>query len=187
MSETASRPSRVGMISLGCAKNLVDSEVMLGELARRGYEVVGVDHSRSGIAIAKKRFPALRFEQHDLAAPLPAGHHGRYDCVVSSEVIEHMLLPRCLMAAARAALRPGGVLILTTPYHGYWKNLALALTGRFDEHWHPLRDHGHVKFFSRRTLLRLFEEFGFGELRYLAVGRIPPLARSMIVAGTKPQ
>ncbi len=32
--------SRVGMISLGCAKNLVDSEVMLGELSRRGYEVV---------------------------------------------------------------------------------------------------------------------------------------------------
>ncbi|HXO18956.1 MAG TPA: 30S ribosomal protein S12 methylthiotransferase RimO, partial [Thermoanaerobaculia bacterium] len=32
--------SRVGMISLGCPKNLVDSEVMLGELARRGYEVV---------------------------------------------------------------------------------------------------------------------------------------------------
>src|SRR5579864_3209579 len=32
---------RVGMISLGCPKNLVDSEIMLGELARRGYEVVG--------------------------------------------------------------------------------------------------------------------------------------------------
>src|SRR5215207_7214238 len=36
---TTKRP-RVGMISLGCPKNLVDSEVMLGELARRGYEVV---------------------------------------------------------------------------------------------------------------------------------------------------
>ena len=38
----ASSPSRqrVGMISLGCPKNLVDSEIMLGELARRGYEVV---------------------------------------------------------------------------------------------------------------------------------------------------
>jgi ribosomal protein S12 methylthiotransferase len=32
---------RVGMISLGCPKNLVDSEIMLGELARRGYEIVG--------------------------------------------------------------------------------------------------------------------------------------------------
>ncbi|HKI00450.1 MAG TPA: 30S ribosomal protein S12 methylthiotransferase RimO [Thermoanaerobaculia bacterium] len=31
---------RVGMISLGCPKNLVDSEIMLGELARRGYDVV---------------------------------------------------------------------------------------------------------------------------------------------------
>jgi ribosomal protein S12 methylthiotransferase len=39
MSEPIRRP-RVGMISLGCPKNLVDSEVMLGELARRGYEVV---------------------------------------------------------------------------------------------------------------------------------------------------
>ncbi len=41
MSDSASiRRPRVGMISLGCPKNLVDSEVMLGELARRGYEVV---------------------------------------------------------------------------------------------------------------------------------------------------
>jgi ribosomal protein S12 methylthiotransferase len=40
MSEMARRP-RVGMVSLGCPKNRVDSEIMLGELARRGYEVVG--------------------------------------------------------------------------------------------------------------------------------------------------
>ena len=35
------RPSTVGLISLGCAKNLVDSEILLGELARRGHEIVG--------------------------------------------------------------------------------------------------------------------------------------------------
>src|SRR5688500_4951411 len=34
------RPSRVGMISLGCAKNLVDSEVMLSELRQQGLEIV---------------------------------------------------------------------------------------------------------------------------------------------------
>ncbi|MFW6175930.1 MAG: 30S ribosomal protein S12 methylthiotransferase RimO, partial [Acidobacteriota bacterium] len=38
--DTHDRPRRVGMISLGCPKNLVDSEVMLGELRRRGHEVV---------------------------------------------------------------------------------------------------------------------------------------------------
>jgi ribosomal protein S12 methylthiotransferase len=30
---------KVGFISLGCPKNLVDSEVMMGELAREGYEI----------------------------------------------------------------------------------------------------------------------------------------------------
>jgi ribosomal protein S12 methylthiotransferase len=33
-------PLRVGMVSLGCPKNLVDSEVMLGHLRRAGHELV---------------------------------------------------------------------------------------------------------------------------------------------------
>src|SRR5262245_13987967 len=33
------RPLRVGLISLGCAKNLVDAEIMLGSLLKGGIEV----------------------------------------------------------------------------------------------------------------------------------------------------
>ncbi len=33
------KKQRVGMVSLGCAKNLVDSEIMLGELRKQGYEI----------------------------------------------------------------------------------------------------------------------------------------------------
>ena len=33
------RPTRVGLVSLGCAKNLLDSEVMAGVLTRRGFEM----------------------------------------------------------------------------------------------------------------------------------------------------
>lgn len=36
----ANSVSRVGMISLGCPKNRVDSEIMLGELGRQGFEIV---------------------------------------------------------------------------------------------------------------------------------------------------
>jgi ribosomal protein S12 methylthiotransferase len=36
----ASRPRRVGLISLGCAKNLVDAEIMLGSLLKEGIEIV---------------------------------------------------------------------------------------------------------------------------------------------------
>jgi ribosomal protein S12 methylthiotransferase len=36
----ASRPRRVGLVSLGCAKNLVDAEIMLGSLLKEGIEIV---------------------------------------------------------------------------------------------------------------------------------------------------
>jgi ribosomal protein S12 methylthiotransferase len=38
-SKTENRPTRVGMISLGCAKNLVDAEIMLGSLLKSGVEI----------------------------------------------------------------------------------------------------------------------------------------------------
>ena len=36
---TPARPVKIGMISLGCAKNLVDAEIMLGDIAANGMEV----------------------------------------------------------------------------------------------------------------------------------------------------
>ena len=38
--QTSSRPTTVGFVSLGCPKNLVDSEVMMGMLAQAGAELV---------------------------------------------------------------------------------------------------------------------------------------------------
>jgi ribosomal protein S12 methylthiotransferase len=40
LGKTAPANARVGMISLGCPKNRVDSEIMLGELGRHGFEIV---------------------------------------------------------------------------------------------------------------------------------------------------
>src|SRR6058998_2637144 len=37
--ESEQRPLRVGLISLGCAKNLVDAEIMLGTLLKDGVEI----------------------------------------------------------------------------------------------------------------------------------------------------
>src|SRR5947207_4063335 len=39
MKMSMKRPLRVGMISLGCAKNLVDAEIMLGTLLKEGVEL----------------------------------------------------------------------------------------------------------------------------------------------------
>ena len=48
--ETTERPVRVGLISLGCAKNLVDSEVMVGTLLKDGVEVIS-DTTQADVVI----------------------------------------------------------------------------------------------------------------------------------------
>jgi len=152
-------------------------------LARNGFDVVGLDASASGVSLARKSHPGIRFDQFDLANEIiPADLSSQFDAVVSCEVIEHLFQPRRLVEHALSALHNGGMLVITTPYHGYWKNLLLALVNGFDRHWHPLRDYGHIKFFSVNTIKSLLEEYGMQEIEIQRVGRIPPIACSMIAS-----
>jgi len=170
------------VLDLGCGNGSFSAL-----LQSENFIVVGCDASASGIALAREVHPEVDFFEHDISNPLPAGFAEAYDAVVSLEVVEHLMQPRHLVERAYSALRPGGVLIMSTPYHGYWKNLSLALTNRFDAHWHPLRDFGHVKFFSRRTLSQLACEAGFSIKQFVRVGRIPAFACSMILVALKPE
>jgi 2-polyprenyl-6-hydroxyphenyl methylase/3-demethylubiquinone-9 3-methyltransferase len=106
--------------------------------------------------------------------------------VLSLEVVEHIYAPRHYARTIFDLLSGGGLAILSTPYHGYWKNLALALSGRMDEHFTALWDHGHIKFWSVRTLGELLREAGFIDVRFERVGRVPALAKAMIAVATKP-
>lgn len=170
------------MLDLGCGNG-----ALTAALAKRGFEIVGFDASKSGITLAQSTFKNASFAVYDVTQPLPAEHGERYDAVISVEVVEHLLLPRQLVRNAVFALKPGGTFVITTPYHSYWKNLALAVTGSFDKHWHPLTDFGHIKFFSRRTLEALLNEFGLVDIRSQRLGRIPPLAKSLLMSGIKPK
>ena len=48
--ETKQHPVRVGLVSLGCAKNLVDGEILLGELLQAGFEITN-DSARADAVI----------------------------------------------------------------------------------------------------------------------------------------
>ena len=49
--KTATKKTRIGFVSLGCPKNLVDSEVMLGTLDERGYEITKDQQSADVIVV----------------------------------------------------------------------------------------------------------------------------------------
>jgi 2-polyprenyl-3-methyl-5-hydroxy-6-metoxy-1,4-benzoquinol methylase len=148
-----------------------------------GFEVAGLDASRSGIEQAR-RHAGIRFEVASVYDDLRAavGATAPFDAVVSLEVIEHLYEPRRFLDRAREALRPRGLLVLSTPYHGYLKNLALAVTGKLDAHFTALWDGGHIKFWSRRTLTAALVERGFEVVSFAGAGRAPYLWKSMVLA-----
>lgn len=168
------------LFELGCGNGSVAHA-----LTQRGWDVTGVDPSAEGIAQANAAYPDLKLYSGSAYDDL-AAQFGQFPVVLSLEVVEHVYFPRQYAATVFSLLQGGGTAILSTPYHGYWKNLALALSGKMDQHFTALWDHGHIKFWSIKTLTVLLQEAGFRDIRFERVGRIPPLAKSMIAVAKTP-
>lgn len=159
------------VLDAGCGVGAVAAEI-----ARAGFAVTGIDADAEGIRIASTLYPQVDFRVGTFEQP-----GERYDLVVSTEVIEHLYAPELLVRFARESLDPGGRFIVTTPYHGYWKNLALAVSGKMDAHFTVDWPGGHIKFFSRRTLTALLEREGFTVTAFHGIGRAPFLWKSMVL------
>jgi len=167
------------VFDLGCGNGAVAHF-----LSQKGYDVVGVDPSSEGLEQAKRAYPNLKLFSGSAYDDLQ-GRFGQFPIVLSLEVVEHIYFPRKYAACIYSLLEDGGVAVISTPYHGYWKNLLLALTGTLDAHFSALWDYGHIKFWSVRTLTHLLAEAGFSSIHFRSVGRIPPFARSMIAIARK--
>lgn len=176
--DDAGRPlASLRMFDAGCGNG-----ALLRTLAPLVRERAGCDASEAGIAIARRSNPDARIERLSVYDDLRAVYGAGWDVVVSTEVIEHLYSPRVFVARARELLAPNGTLILSTPYHGYLKNLALAASNRFDAHMTALWDGGHIKFWSYATLRQLLREQGFARFRFIGAGRVPWLWKSMVVS-----
>ena len=170
---------RKHIFELGCGNGAV-AEV----LTRHGYHLTGVDVSIQGIEQAQSRYPHLSLQRGSAYDRL-AESYGRFPIVISLEVVEHLYDPRAFARTLFDLVEPSGAAIVSTPYHGYWKNLAMALTGRLDHHFTALWDHGHIKFWSMATLGQLLQEAGFHSITFRRVGRVRALAKSMIAIAAK--
>ncbi len=158
---------------------------LTARLAAEGFRMVGFDASHSGIQRAREAHSDIHYEVASVYDDLGARFGAKFAACVCVEVIEHLFDPRLFVQRIRDTLRPGGLLVISTPYHGYLKNLALSLSGRMDAHYTALWDGGHIKFWSRTTLTELLQEGGFEVLRFQGAGRLPWLWKSMVVTARK--
>ena len=175
-------PSGTRVLDVRCGNGF-----LMTHFLEKGCTVVGIDLSQEGISFARATYPSGRFEL------LPADDRILHlldeepsDVVVGTEVVEHLHAPREFARGCFAALKPGVRFVCSTPYHGYLKNLLICIFNRFDTHFDPLWDGGHIKFWTLRTLHRLLAEAGFWNVRFSGAGRVPFLWKSIVAVAQKP-
>jgi 2-polyprenyl-3-methyl-5-hydroxy-6-metoxy-1,4-benzoquinol methylase len=176
---TCSSVPEKSLFDLGCGNGSVANEIH-----KLGFRVAGVDPSSEGIAMAKRHYPHLDLRIGSSYDDLKR-QFGTFSYVMSLEVIPHVYDPSSFSRTICELLMDDGYAIISTPYHGYLKNLAIAAIGGFDNHVNPLLDDGYVKFWSLQTLRTLLEGAGLRSIEFVRVGRIPALARSMIAVARK--
>jgi 2-polyprenyl-3-methyl-5-hydroxy-6-metoxy-1,4-benzoquinol methylase len=169
------------LLDAGCGEGYAANQ-----LRQAGFAVKAFDASEQSIETARARYPDVSYEVRSVYDDLASVYGSKLDGVVSLEVVEHLYYPRRLFEESFKVLRPGGWLILSTPYHGYFKNLALSLVDGWDRHFDVTWDGGHVKFFSDAALATMAAGTGFHRPKFFGVGRAPYLWKSTILVVQKP-
>ncbi len=111
--------------------------------ASEGHLVTGVDISRPAIAYAQEHTANATFVSIDSEERLPFPDR-LFSACYCSEVIEHLFDIDGFLAEINRVLEPRALFLLTTPYHGWVKNVIIAMT-RFDKHFDPTGE--HIRFF----------------------------------------
>lgn len=101
-------PSARDLLDIGCA----DGRFVYAAAAR-GIAAYGIDHSERLVREGNARYGGSRLSP--LSIEQLQAMRRSYDVVTLFEIIEHVPRPLALLEEARALLRPGGTLIVSTP------------------------------------------------------------------------
>ncbi|HXU64801.1 MAG TPA: methyltransferase domain-containing protein [Polyangia bacterium] len=158
--------------------DLLDFGAGTGHLIRRLFRsgqfrtVTGADlYPRSADLPAE-----IGWIEGDLNNQLPAPA-AAFDTIVAAEVIEHLENPRAVAREFFRLLRPGGLLVFSTPNNESVRSLiALAVRGHFvafGDSSYP----AHITALTGTDLRRILTESGFGriDVSYTDTGSIPGL------------
>jgi SAM-dependent methyltransferase len=127
--------------------------------AESGIDAAGVEGLREAVEFAHAYRPELRIALGHAEDFDPAVFGGQFDIVTMWETLEHTLDPLKALANARAALAPGGVLMVSLPNA---RNIQFSMLREYCFFaYGGYQGIGHVNLLAPDTLRRAFETSGF--------------------------
>ncbi len=149
-------PHRGGgrLLEVGCGAG-----GLLAAAREAGWEARGVERSEAAVSLA--RSSGLDVDAADFLAyqpPVP------FDVVVMIELLEHVVRPAAFLRKARACLKPGGLLYVTTPNGDALSRHLLGLD------WTPICPPEHLQLYTAAGLAGSMRGAGFTRARVWSGG-----------------
>jgi predicted TPR repeat methyltransferase len=119
------------------------------------------------------------FFKADLNDGIPAEVGSNFDIVLAADVLEHVVNPGVLMSQARDVLAPNGTALFCVPNIAHWYPRFRSTLGMFDYDQRGILDSTHLRFFTRRSLVKLIQRRGF------AIRRIEPVGLPLDALGVE--
>ena len=163
-------------LDIGCGNGMITVK-----LVKFFKNTLGIDLSNEGINFAKKlKSKNIKFINSSVESLKKKKK--KFDFFSAIEVVEHQYDPVEFIQLVDQVTTKNGYALISTPFHGYLKNLLISLFNGNDRHYTVLWKHGHIKFFSVNTFKELISTSKVKlkiEKIYFS-GRFFPFSHSMI-------
>lgn len=140
----------MSVLDLGCATGVFGAALKL----RQGCRVTGIELNPNLAETAASRLDKV--VQQSIEEIPSAAFADEFDCIVCGDVLEHLIDPWAVVAKLAGWLRPGGRIVATLPNVGHWSLVADLIRGRWDLIPFGLLCWGHLRFFTKPGIARLF-------------------------------
>ncbi|MFZ2974638.1 MAG: methyltransferase domain-containing protein [Ferribacterium limneticum] len=138
-----------------------------GALVDQGHEVWGVEPYEEA---AKKASEILhRVHIGFIEDFFISNQDERFDVIVFGDVLEHLTDPVGVLRQSMKFIADGGVVVASVPNIAHFSIRAMMLEGRWEYSDLGILDRTHLKFFTRNSLVDLFNESGYKVLSLSAV------------------
>lgn len=84
-----------------------------------------------------------------------------FDALILSEVLEHLVDPWTTLDKLARVVRPGGLVLASSPNVSHWRVVRELILGRFDLADQGVFDRTHMRWFTPDTYAAMFERSGF--------------------------
>ncbi|MFU7527427.1 class I SAM-dependent methyltransferase [Qipengyuania sp. ASV99] len=164
--ELLPRDGQARVLEIGCGAGETGAAALAQELCQ---EYIGVEIAHQAASVARTRLTeVVEGNVETLDLPWPDQH---FDAVLMSEVLEHLVDPWSVVGRVAAKLKPGALVMASSPNVAQMSVLRGLLADRWELTESGVMDRTHLRWFTQASYRAMFEDAG------IRVDSIRPMAR----------